>query len=152
VQTCAGDTLISTWPFASTKCSAWLVSKESPRVSGFKAGYTKSATASHPTLLSSSPYSLSHKKAQGLKMPLFPTLKTKTYVQECLHICLPVRSSGVCNMWPVSRQVASFSAAVQRNRKERFPARETNECTSVRQTGIVKIYRSSLSWQRSNFL
>jgi hypothetical protein len=63
VEKSAGDTLISAWPFAGTKCSAWPVSKECPRLSVFKAGYTKSATVSNPTLLSSSAYSL--KKGGG---------------------------------------------------------------------------------------
>ena len=32
VETSAGEPLISMRPFAVTKCSAWLVSKESPRL------------------------------------------------------------------------------------------------------------------------
>jgi len=47
VETSAGETPISTRPFAVTKCSAWLVSKESPRHSGCKPSYTKSATISY---------------------------------------------------------------------------------------------------------
>jgi hypothetical protein len=47
-------------PFVITKCSAWLVSKVSPRLWGSKSGYTESAKKSYRTLLSSSPYITAH--------------------------------------------------------------------------------------------
>jgi hypothetical protein len=100
VETSAGEPLISTWPFAGAK---WLVSKESPVSQASSLVILKSATVSHPILLSSSPYNPTHKKHKGYKTLCFPYYE-KEYVQECLHICLPVRSSGVCNLWPVSRQ------------------------------------------------
>jgi hypothetical protein len=49
VRTSAGEPLISKRPFAPTKCSSWLVSKQSPRLLGFKGSYTKSATVSYAT-------------------------------------------------------------------------------------------------------
>ena len=44
METSAGEPVISMRPFAVTKCSAWLVSKESPRLSGSLPSCTKAAT------------------------------------------------------------------------------------------------------------
>jgi len=51
METSAGEPLISTRPFAVTKWSAWLVSKESSRVWGSKPSYTKIYYNILPTLL-----------------------------------------------------------------------------------------------------
>jgi hypothetical protein len=74
VETSAGESLISMRPFAVTKWSAWLVSKESPVPKAPSPVTLKSATVSHPTLLSSSPYNPAHKKTLGLQTPSFPTI------------------------------------------------------------------------------
>jgi len=64
VKTIAGEPLISTKPFAVTKCSAWLVSNEFPVSQAPSPVILKSATVSLPTLLSSSPYNPVHKNTK----------------------------------------------------------------------------------------
>jgi hypothetical protein len=68
VETTAGEPLISTRPFAGTKWSAWLVSKESPRLSGSKHSYTKNLLQYLTAPLPSSPYR-QHTKTLGLQKP-----------------------------------------------------------------------------------
>jgi len=48
VETSAAVPLISMWPFAVPKWSAWLVSKESPRLSGSLPSYTNPLTPNDP--------------------------------------------------------------------------------------------------------
>jgi hypothetical protein len=56
VKTNAGEPLISKMPFAVTKCSPWLASKQSPRLLGSKLSYTEICYSILPHLLPSSPY------------------------------------------------------------------------------------------------
>jgi hypothetical protein len=88
VETSAGEPLISTRLFAGAKCSAWLVSKESPRISGFKPSYTKICYIVAPHSPVVVPLkSNTQKNHKGYKNPLFPILRGDlTYVQLCLHI------------------------------------------------------------------
>jgi len=86
VETIAGEPLISMRPFAVTKWSAWLVSKDSPFLAGSLPSYTKSATylTAPPAFVS---LQREHKKHSGYKKPLFPILwEDKTDVEECLHM------------------------------------------------------------------
>ena len=73
METSAAEPLISIRPFAVTKWSAWLVSKESPRLSGSLPSYTKSATISYCNacrrLLTDS-----IQKTLGLQKPSFPNI------------------------------------------------------------------------------
>jgi hypothetical protein len=99
VETSAGKSLISTRPFAATKWSAWLVLKESPRLSGSKHSYTESATISYCTpcrlLLTDST-----QKTPGLQKPSVPNIMRRRK-QTCRNAC--IWSGGECNGWPVSR-------------------------------------------------
>ena len=74
MESSAGEPLISMRPFAVTKWSAWLMSKESPCLSGSKPSYTKSATISYRTpcrrLLTDS----IQKKILGLQKPSVPNI------------------------------------------------------------------------------
>jgi hypothetical protein len=90
VETSAGVPLISVRPFAVPKWSAWLVSKESPRLSG-----STYLTAPLP----SSPYT-QHTKNTPVTKNLCSQYSTKTK-QTCRSAC--TWSSGDCNWWPVSR-------------------------------------------------
>jgi hypothetical protein len=56
VNTNAREQLISKRPFAVTKCSPWLVSKQSYHLSGSKLSYTEICYNNLPHLLPSSPY------------------------------------------------------------------------------------------------
>jgi hypothetical protein len=105
VENSAGETLSSTWPFAGTKCSAWPVSIECP-VSQASTLVTLNLRQYRTPLSCRRLLIVFHTKTQGLQKPSVPHIKNETYVQECLHMCLPIRSSGVCNMWSVSRQVS----------------------------------------------
>ena len=73
METSAGEPLISMRPFAVTKCSAWLVSNESPVSHASSPVILKSATVSHPTLLSLSPYK-QHTKTLGSQTPSVPNI------------------------------------------------------------------------------
>ena len=66
----AGEPLISTRPFAVTKCLAWLMLNESPAPHASSPVILKSATVSHPTLLSSSPYKWDTKNLLQFHTPL----------------------------------------------------------------------------------
>ena len=88
METSAGEPLISTRPFAVTKCSAWLMSNESPIYQAPSPVILKSATVSHPTLLSSSPYNPAHKNTR-----VTDTLSSQYYWE----------TKQACNGWPVSR-------------------------------------------------
>ena len=66
---------------ASSTLVAWLVSKESPVSQASSLVILKSATVSHPTLLSSSPYNPTHKKTQGLQNP------SVSHITRRLNIC-----------------------------------------------------------------
>ena len=76
METSAAEPLISMRVFTVANCSTCLVSKESPFSEVASLVILKSATVSHPTLLSLSPYSSahSHTHKQGLQNPLFPIL------------------------------------------------------------------------------
>jgi hypothetical protein len=82
VETSAGEPLISTRPFAVTKCSAWLVSNESSRLSGSKHSYTESTAVLHPTLLSS-PYKPAYKNTRVTKPSVPNIVGRRNNVQEC---------------------------------------------------------------------
>jgi hypothetical protein len=73
VQTSAGEPLTSTSPFVAKKRSAWLVSKESPRLWVSKRSYTESATIFYRTpcrrLLTDST-----QKTTGLQKPSVPNI------------------------------------------------------------------------------
>jgi hypothetical protein len=84
----------STRSFAVTKCSAWLVSNESPRLSGSIHCYTESATVVHPILLSPSPYKPAHKNPRVTKHSV-PNIIGSLNKRAGM-------SSGVCNGRPVS--------------------------------------------------
>jgi hypothetical protein len=84
VQTSAGEPVTSAASFAVAKCSAWLVSKESPISRASRLAILKSATVSHPTLLSSSPYILAHKKHKGYKCLCSPYY---TYRNVGIYVC-----------------------------------------------------------------
>jgi hypothetical protein len=73
VETSAGEPLISRRPFAVTKCSAWLVSNESPVSQAPSPVILKSATISYRTpcrrLLTDST-----QKTRGLQKPSIPNI------------------------------------------------------------------------------
>ena len=99
VETITGELLISTRPYAVTKWSAWLVSKESPISQAPSPITLKSATlysklVSHPTLLLSSPYNPAHNTR------VTDTLCSQYYGQTEQRAGM---SSGECNKWPVGR-------------------------------------------------
>ena len=98
METSAGEPIISMRPFAVTKCSAWLVSKDYPRLLGSLPSYIKSATISFRTP-SLHPLRENTKKHSGYESPLFPiSWEDKTDVEECLHMV-----KLECNVCPVSR-------------------------------------------------
>jgi hypothetical protein len=101
VETSAGEPLISTWPFAG-------VERIPPVSQASSLVILKSATVSHPTLLSSFPYIPTHKKTQRLQKPYLSHITRRLNIlggmSAYTRICLPVRSSGVNNLWSVSRQ------------------------------------------------
>ena len=97
METSAGILLISMRPFAAAKWSTWLVSKQSPRLSGSLPSYTKSATYLTAPL-PSSPYR-EHTKTTWVTKTLCSQYCTKTK-QTCRNAC--TLSSGECNWWPVS--------------------------------------------------
>ena len=86
METSAGEPLISTRPFAVTKQSAWLVSKESP------VSQAPCLVILNPLQHLTAPPAVvtlqtAYKKNSGYKNPLFPILwEDKTNVQECLHM------------------------------------------------------------------
>jgi len=85
VETSAGELLISTRPFAVTKCSAWLVSNESPVSQAPSLVTLKSATISYRT---PAVFSLeaAHKKTLCLQKPSVPNIMgRRKNVQECLY-------------------------------------------------------------------
>jgi hypothetical protein len=89
VKTRAGEPLISTWPFAGAKFSAWLVSKGSQASSLV---ILKSAIAvSHRTLLSSPAYNSTHKK-KGIKEP---SVSHITRRNTCRNVCIYMSASKV---------------------------------------------------------
>jgi len=69
VETSAGEPLISTQPFAVTKCSAWLVLNESPHLSGSKPCYTEICY----NILLHPPYR-QYTKTLGLQKPSVPNI------------------------------------------------------------------------------
>lgn len=84
METNAGEPLISTRPFAVTKWSSWLVSKESPCLSGSKPNYTNSATylTATPAVLS---LQRAHKqKTLGLQKPSVSNIVRRRNVQKYL--------------------------------------------------------------------
>jgi len=98
VEMSAGIPLTSMRPFAAAKWSAWLVSKESPLLSGSLLSYTESATyLTAPLPLS--PYREHTKNTRVSETFCFQYCK-KTK-QTCRNAC--TWSSGECNWWPVSR-------------------------------------------------
>jgi len=81
-------------PFAVTKWSAWLVSKESPCLSGCKPSYTKSATVSCLTPCSRL-LTDSTQKTLGLQKPSVPNEMGRWNKQRCRNVSM--WSSGECN-------------------------------------------------------
>ena len=65
--------------------SVWLVSKESPYLSGSKPSYTKSATyfTATPAVIS---LQRAHKKNTRLQKPSVSNIVGRRDVQECLHM------------------------------------------------------------------
>ena len=74
VETSAGEPLISMRPFAVTKCSAWLLSKEPLRLWDSKPSYTEFcySIASHPPVVVSLQYST--QKTLRLQKPSLPNI------------------------------------------------------------------------------
>ena len=96
----AVDPLIFMRPFSVTKSSVWLVSKESRPVRGSKPRYRSLLHVSSHSVVSLQ--NSTHRKHNDYTNPVLAMLWVeKTKVRECLHV---VKSSGKCNMWPVSRQ------------------------------------------------
>ena len=94
----AGEQLISTRPFAVRKCSAWLMSNESPVSQAPNPLILKSATISYGTpcrrLLTDS----------TKKHYIYKHICSQYYgksKQPCRNVC--IWSRGECNGWPVSR-------------------------------------------------
>jgi len=111
VETSAGEPLISTRPFAVTKCSARLVSNESPRLSGSKPSYTEMCynILPHPCrrLLTGSTH-----KHSVYNNPLFPILwEDERNVQDCLHMV----KWGVQRVASVPTRAPEYYTLVQRN-------------------------------------
>ena len=72
VETRAGEPLVCMRPFTVTKCSAWLVSKETPVSEVPSLVILKSATVSYRTIVSS-PYTTAHKNTR-LQKPSVPNI------------------------------------------------------------------------------
>jgi hypothetical protein len=67
IRTGVDPKAISKRPFAVTKCSPWLVSKQSPRLLGPKLSYAEICYIVLPHLLPSSPYRQQHKYTRVTK-------------------------------------------------------------------------------------
>jgi len=81
-------------PFAVTKCSAWLVSNESPRLQGSKLSYIEICynIISHPPAVIS--LRTAQKNTTVYENPPFPKLwENNTTMQECLHMVIHLGSA-----------------------------------------------------------
>ena len=97
METSARERQISTQPFAVTKCSAWLVSNESPQISGSKSSYTEICYNIIPHPLSSSPYR-QHTKTLGLQKFSFPNIVGSLNNRAGMSAYGQVRSA-TCGLW-----------------------------------------------------
>jgi hypothetical protein len=99
VESIAREPLISTKPFPVTKCTGWLVSKEHPVSETASLVVLNSATVYHPTLQSSSPYSIAHKKTSNLQNSSIRNIMGRINNRVEMSICVQV-------IWELQRVVS----------------------------------------------